>query len=154
MNKPPEKIRVVVSKNGKAILDDCDQWSIAKWGRNRPEEAPFTEHFYTLEKPMTQKTENLTTQEAWAAMARGECVDTEQAVHRINGLRLEYWRGEKLGWTLTSIMDAGPYSIVTDPSKPKEVDGEYEKDREYVIKDNGYHEDFIEFIEKYFVRKP
>lgn len=174
MNKPPEKIRVVVSKNGKAILDDCDQWSIAKWGRNRPEEAPFTEHFYTLEKPMTQKTENLfqyglpnvtgiiiddrktenlTTEEAWAAMSRGECVKTAREVfHLFSGRVLKYWNGNF--WVNTSVLIEGPYSIVPDPSKPKEVDGEYEKDREYVIKDNGYHEDFIEFIEKYYVRKP
>lgn len=100
---------------------------------------------------MTQKTENLTKEEAWAAMARGECVDSNGPTHRINGTRLEFWSG---GWRGTTELSVGPYSIVPDPSKPKEVDGEYEKDREYVIKDNGYHEDFIEFIEKYYVRKP
>ncbi len=155
MNKPPEKIRVVVSKNGKAILDDCDQWSIAKWGRNRPEEAPFTEHFYTLEKPMTQKTENLTTEEAWTAMARGECVKScSGTIRRINRIAIEYYEEVDAQWLGCDSIGKAPYFIVPDPSKPKEVDGEYEKDREYVIKDNGYHEDFIEFIEKYYVRKP
>jgi len=111
---------------------------------------------------MTQKTENLTTEEAWAAMARGECVDTEQAVHRLNGLRLEYWRGEELGWTLTSIIDAGPYSIVPDPSKPKEVEDEYFKDWSEVY--SAYEDDGSEIcpmrrlrrlIEKHFEkRKP
>lgn len=49
-----------------------------------------------------------TMQEAWEAMARGECVQTNIHIHRINGGGIEFWDVSN--------------SIVPDPSKPKEVE--------------------------------
>lgn len=143
MNKPPEIVSTLV----------YDFWKKYYRGATVGEKQMCED----MKRPMTQKTENLTTQEAWAAMARGECVDTEQAVHRINGLRLEYWRGEKLGWTLTSIIDEGPYSIVPDPSKPKEVEDEYNDSRLAIINldtvGDGLAEALLTHMDRFFVRK-
>ena len=112
---------------------------------------------------MTQKTENLTTQEAWAAMARGEYLNTVGEVfHLLNGRVLRYWDGNF--WVNTSVLIEGPYSIVPDPSKPKEVeDDKYEKDREALIgflrinptlPPKAIAQHILRFIEKEFQRKP
>jgi hypothetical protein len=118
MNKPPEKLRIVFNTES---------------GRHYETGAPlneligkYTEHFYTLEKPMTQKTENLTTEEAWAAMARGECVKTKKQIQTlvdVDGFsELRYYSHSTKQWFSTSLFEVGPYSIVPDPSKPKEVE--------------------------------
>lgn len=69
----------------------------------------------------------MSTEEAWAAMARGECVRCELAVvQTIQDNVLKYWNGAD--WRQTCNLLPGPYSIVPDPSKPKEVEDEYFKD--------------------------
>lgn len=106
------------------------------------------------------KTENLTVQEAWQAMARGECVKANNFyIHRIRKNALQFFSDEK--WVNTCELDDAPYSIVPDPSKPKDVElGEYEKDRVKVVESRLYPtlEDersaLICFIEKYYQRKP
>ena len=161
MNKPPEKLRVVCESNGKVWSWNSND-SLSDLDKHAVGERPFSEHFYTLEKPMTQKTENLTTEEAWAAMARGECVKCVDAIHRIDRNHVEFWTGSHDRWQETNYLNPGPYSIVPDPSKPKEVElGEYEKDRVKVVEASLYlaledeRSNMICFIEKHFEkRKP
>lgn len=112
---------------------------------------------------MTQKTENLTTEEAWAAMARGECVlamdgelSEEGTIHRIHDNSLAFWNEQ---WISTSILDSGPYSIVPDPSKP--TLNEYDKSKADFIMDFGNAatpetraELIAEFIDNNYQRKP
>lgn len=152
MNKPPERIRVINTAEGLIVSGNNFLFS------------GDTEHFYTLEKePMEKKTENLTVQEAWAAMARGECVSTSLCVHRINGLFLEWYdnNGDGSKWESASNLEPGPYSIVPDPSKPKEVEDEYEAEKERLLDDFNNTNSFkmatkslIEFMERNFARKP
>ena len=109
---------------------------------------------------MTQKTENLTTQEAWAAMARGECVKAHYYVHRIRENVFQFFNGEK--WLSSCELDSGPYSIVPDPPKPKDIENEYNEDKRKLLKDFDNTKSFkmatkslIEFIELNFEkRKP
>jgi hypothetical protein len=113
----------------------------------------------TEEKPMEPK--EMTAQDAWIAMAKGECVGTSYVPHRIWNNRLQYW--DSKNWQGTETLDSGPYSIVPDPSKP-EV-SEFEQDRKNLIKhlDTAtwkYSErpgDMVDmtldFIEKHFQRK-
>lgn len=195
MNKPPEKIRVVMNRY-RCIVPDAAP--IYEWDREHPDCTPHTEHFYTLEKPMTQKTshikdtyifdesiqgyrgalesekqmcedikrpmtqktENLTTEEAWAAMARGECVKAHYYVHRIRENVFQFFNGEK--WLSSCELDSGPYSIVPDPPKPKDIENEYNEDKRKLLKDFDNTKSFkmatkslIEFIELNFEkRKP
>jgi hypothetical protein len=121
MNKPPERLRILFdSRDGSYLLSSLPAMHR---GRN------YSEHFYTMEpEPMTQKTENLTEKEAWAAVGAGECVSMRNIVHAIRGDHLCYWNGRT--WVATHSIRSGPYSIVPDPSKPKEVEDEYNKSRQ------------------------
>lgn len=164
MNKPPEKLRVFIDKKGNPWIFAKDmilEQLNSEYSGNHFL-MPWREFYYTLEKPMTQKTENLTEKEAWIAMANGECVKALRKDYRV-------YKGELLEWSITlgtwmgvTTMGVGPYSIVPDPSKPKEVeDDKYEKDRIEVI--NGYINSssdglkarlMIEFVERNYQRKP
>lgn len=122
MNKPPERLRIIKDDMGNIFLDSKTPYDLKQINKTYPDK-PYTEHFYTLEKePMQKKTENLTTEEAWAAMARGECVGTKVAIFSILNNGLNYW--DNICWVPTSTLATGPYSIVPDPSKPKEVEGD------------------------------
>lgn len=125
MNKPPERVRVVINKLGSIHWNK--HANLACFDLEYPTSSPHTEHFYTLEKePVQKKTENLTTEEAWAAMARGECVNTRGGVHRIIDCSLYWWVNDEWGYSDT--IGSPPYSIVPDPSKPKEVETDEAKD--------------------------
>jgi len=161
MNKPPEKLRVFIDKKGNPWIFAKDmilEQLNSEYSGNHFL-MPWREFYYTLEKPMTQKTENLTTEEAWAAMARGEYLNTVREVfHLLNGRVLRYWDGNF--WVNTSVLIEGPYSIVSDPSKPKEVEDEYIGDRMHLLDGNHYRSEtgslkaLLVFIEKHFQRKP
>jgi hypothetical protein len=83
-------------------------------------------------KEMKPKKE-MTAQDAWIAMARGEFVDDGIGIHRIDGGRLLWW--DRDSWHLTAVINPGPYSIVPDPSKPeiKEVQSDIDKAAIYAI---------------------
>ena len=149
MNKPPE--RLMKGKPGQRIVYIGNGFL--------PSYEDFQRAFILEEeKPMTQKTENLTTQEAWAAMARGECVKGyTQTIYRIKDRVLSFWNQED--WYGTTTLGAGPYSIVPDPSKPKEVEDEYAKDKQSLIKGSFVGEALriaiVDFVERNFEkRKP
>lgn len=159
MNKPPERIRVFIDKKGNPWIFAKDmilEQLNSEYSGNHFL-MPWREFYYTLEKPMTQKTENLTEKEAWIAMANGECVGTRQYIHRINYGHVEFWDGK---WLFTGRLGVGPYSIVPDPSKPKEVEDEYIGDRMHLLDGNHYRSEtgslkaLLVFIEKHFQRKP
>lgn len=149
MNKPPEQL--MEGKPGQRIVYIGNGFL--------PSYEDFQRAFILEEeKPMTQKTENLTEKDAWIALANGECVGTRRYIHRINYGHVEFWDGK---WLFTGRLSVGPYSIVPDPSKPKEVElGEYEQDRMKVVEASLYQvlederSNMICFIEKHFVRKP
>ncbi len=180
--KPPKRLRVVVGKDGEAILDECYPWDVSEWARNRPEQAPFTEHFYTLEEKKKLTPEQLdlyskmnkefsemvkslepkkemTDKDAWIAMVNGECVRSAMNIFSINKEKLVmYW--EKTGsWLLASSIGCGPYSIVPDPSKPAQKLSEYDSDRLATISAfslprlSDERDHLIKFIEKHFQRK-
>lgn len=112
-----------------------------------------------MKRPMTQKTENLTTQEAWAAMAKGECVRAEFRIYKIAGSTLLQWSKTLSSWMDATNIGSGPYSIVPDPSKPKEVEDEYAKDKQSLIKGSFVGEALriaiVDFVERNFEkRKP
>lgn len=159
MNKPPERIRLVMNRYG-CILPDLAP--IYEWDREHPDCTPHTEHFYTLEEPMTQKTENLTVQEAWAAMARGECVKSgSSCLRRINDTELVFYDNDKSEWVKCFTIGMSPYSIVPDPSKPKEVEDLYKEDKSVAItcfvlsrSEEAKATGLIEFMERNFQRKP
>ncbi len=141
--KPPKRIRAIQSSSPPFIYYSPDNKPINDLALGD------TEHFYTLEEeepkkpphafykgkplyindkeeePMEPK--EMTAQDAWIAMAKGECVGTSYVPHRIWNNRLQYW--DSKNWKGTEALDSGPYSIVPDPSKPEEkkVD-EYEND--------------------------
>lgn len=148
MTKPPERVMVIFDPNYGSYVSP--QYCLLSPDNQK--------HFYTLEKPMEQKTENLTTEEAWAAMARGECVKAGNSIQRICRDWLQYWDEDR--WLSTSAIGCAPYSIVPDPSKPKDVErSEYEKDREALIKGSFVGEALrtaiVGFIERNFEkRKP
>ena len=157
MNKPPEKIRFVFDPSDGFL---CQTDATAEVFNDTS-----IEIFYTLEKPMTQKTENLTTQEAWAAMARGECVKSKKQIQTLVAIdgfsELRYYSHSTKGWFSTALFEVGPYSIVPDPSKPKEVEDEYEKDRLRIISTVSNEDNLpeyqarklIEFIERNFEKR-
>lgn len=84
---------------------------------------------------------------------------TEFAVHRIAGRQLQEWCPSTSVWLGTSWLDEGPYSIVPDPSKPKEVEDEYERDKKALIRNIEFasvrdeREAIVEFLEKWYPRK-
>ena len=141
MNKPPEPANLLI----------FDHWMNKYRGSTETEKQMYED----MKRPMTQKTENLTTEEAWTAMARGECVKAWDYAHRINENVLEFFNREK--WLAVCELSEGPYSIVPDPSKPKEVEDQYEKDWECMTDEYNLHHDIrdnLKFIlEKYFQRK-
>lgn len=182
---PPQRIRVAFSDGG--IVKKTETMPLEHLDLNYQWGKPWTEHFYTLEKPMkledfkkemeeenrklakinqeklaamTHKTENLTKEEAWAALGRGECVKACDFVHRIRSNTLEFFNGEK--WLAICELSADPYSIVPDPSKPKEVEDEYNKDLgellDMIINGKASLEKTLikmtEFNNKYYQRKP
>ena len=109
---------------------------------------------------MTQKTENLTTEEAWAAMARGECVKCRDRIRRIDAASQSFqvWQEDFDCWQVSTTLGLGPYSIVPDPSKPKEVEDEYNKSRQDILTQEAVADLFAESIlihmDRFFVRKP
>lgn len=169
MNKPPERIRVFIDKKGNPWIFAKDmilEQLNSEYSGNHFL-MPWREFYYTLEKPMTQKTENLTEKEAWIAMANGECVGTRQYIHRINYGHVEFWDGK---WLFTGRLGVGPYSIVPDPSKQKEVSevdelviqfaefvdekvgGKYEPEQD--LNQADLTRLMLDFINSKFVRKP
>lgn len=148
MTKPPERIIYVAS------------------GYNPP-----LEHFqraFILEekKPMTQKTENLTTEEALTfinamrALMDGKCIKNDDLVYKVNdnGELIYYCNGKWNQSIHTEWISDKLFFIVPDPSKPKEVEGEYERDWEDMTDVHNLHPDIrdnLKFIlNKYYQRKP
>lgn len=165
MSNPPKRLRVFITQDGNIEVPDTENWgnilrTTEEWDRRWPALGPHTEHFYILEekeKPMAQK--EMTEQDAWIAMAKGECVKSCGFPHRINGNSLEYW--DRVEWCPTSELSDGPYSIVPDPSKPEVKVDEYEADRQRIISTVSNEDNLpeyqarklIEFIERNFQRK-
>ena len=120
---------------------------------------------------MSEKTENLTGIEALAYLIeepgkRFVTTSTNSDIYRMSGHHLEFqsianpneWFATT--WAIGRWLEF-TYSIVPDPSKPKEVElGEYEKDRVRVVEASLYlaledeRSNMICFIEKHFQRKP
>jgi len=158
MINPPKRIRVVIDKDNYSYT--CDK-NIDELNIKLQCLAPFTEHFYTLEekeKPMEQKKE-MTDQDAWIAMAKGECVDTEDGIHTIKDNRLFFWNNQQQ-WIATSILNDGPYSIVPNPSRLEVKVDRYIYQRDFLLDDarkNGVTsvtiQLLIDIIDKHLQRK-
>lgn len=167
MNKPPERLRVHFDELGTMIAVETREGG---FGRTGARHGKLTEHFYVLEKEqMERKIGNLTTKEAWAAMVRGECVEGCGTIYRIDDTKLQYW-SSYYEWNSTSNIDDDLYSIVPDPSKPKElsevdelviqfaefvdekVGGKYEPEQD--LNQADLTRLMLDFINSKFARKP
>ena len=157
MNKPPEKIQLVYDREGELRYTKYNaHLDLYYLDKDWPNRAPHTEHFYTLEKPMTQKTENLTTEEAWIAMVNGQYVKSFRKVYTIYAGELLEWSMALEKWMGVTAIGVGPYSIVPDPSKPKEVEDEYNKKRAKLQKEypGTATREILDFVDEIYARKP
>ena len=82
--------------------------------------------WHLIEKDqMEQKKDEMTVKDVWIAMANGECVKSFVYIHRVYEYLLQYWDPLQQVWKTTYNCGSGPYSIVSDPSKPVESELDY-----------------------------
>lgn len=158
MTEIPKRIRITFNKDWYPCLVD-GKVDVATLNERYPENAPYTEHYYTLEdKQMEQEKEKaMTAQDAWIAMALGKCVESGVFIHKIKDSVLLFWYRDTGEWRATHNLGGGPYSIVPDPSKP--VD-EYETQKKDLLKlyepypgDVERARKVLEFIDSKYQRK-
>lgn len=116
---PPKRIYMTQGNHG--VSFDTEKTNIDNISNeNYLGGGPYIIFTYTLEEkePMEQK--EMTAQDAWVAMARGECVKCGGGdVRRITDSQvLRRWDSYINTWELSATLGQQPYSIVPDPSKP------------------------------------
>lgn len=160
MNKPPEKIRVVIDKD---FYTYTTNKAVNELNSKLQCLAPFTEHFYTLEKPMTQKTENLTEKDERYHYDIDDIVEFDQGEGRYKGqiYGRNYMYDSVVSYKVTvglaDYLIHPLHIIVPDPSKPKEVEkSEYEKDKSNLAMKLADSPAWflLNYLEKHFQRKP